>query len=196
MIRAGIPAQNQSLSQGDAGVALPRDSRDTPDAMVRALSLFVSALIVGALACASPDEPAPHETYEVGSLMTPAMLKDQFGEEHHLDQSVELILFAKDMEGAKLIQDLLGSAEPELLEKLHAVYVADISRMPGIITRTRAIPKMKKRPYPTLLDRTGTVTESFPGEEGKATLIRLEKLRVWEIENVSTEGELRAAIGN
>ena len=45
-------------------------------------------------------------------------------------------------------------------------------------------------------DRTGTVTESFPGEEGKATLIRLEKLRVWEIENVSTEGELRSAIGN
>jgi len=162
--------------------------------MIRALSLFVSALIAGTLACASPDEPAPASTYEVGSLMTPAMLKDQFGEEHHLDESVNLILFARDMEGAQLIQDLLGGAEPGLLGELHAVYVADISRMPGLITRTMAIPKLKKRPYPTLLDRTGTVSRSFPSQEGKATLIRLELLRVWEIESVGSAEELRAAI--
>jgi len=123
-------------------------------------------------------------------------LRDQFGEEHTLDQNVDLVFFAKDMNGGKLIQDLLAGAEPGLLEELRAVYVADVSKMPALITRTMAIPSMKKRSYPMLLDRTGMVTEPFPGVEGKATLIRLEKLRIWEIENLATADELRAAIAN
>ena len=66
-----------------------------------------------------------------------------------------------------------------------AVYVADISGMPGLIAKTFAIPAMRDRPYFMLLDRDGETTARLPDIEGQATLVFLDRLAVRRIVNVT-----------
>jgi hypothetical protein len=58
-----------------------------------------------------------------------------------------------------------------------------------------AIPRMRGRPYPTLLDRDGAVTAAFPSEPGKATLLRLEQRRIQAVLHVDSVSQLRDALG-
>jgi len=84
---------------------------------------------------------------------------------------------------------------PDALEANRALYVADISGMPSFIASMSAIPKMKKRPYPTLLDRDGRATAAFPAQEGKATIMRLSSLQVVELRFVDSTNALGEALG-
>jgi hypothetical protein len=58
-----------------------------------------------------------------------------------------------------------------------------------------AIPKMQdERPYPTLLDRDGSVTAAFPSEEGRVTILLLDRLRVRGIEYRGSVAGLKDAV--
>ncbi len=147
------------------------------------------------LACAS-DTP-PVAILKVGSVLKVATLNDQNGEPRRIDESVRAVFFAREMEGGKVIRALLDEAGPEYLEKHKAVYVADISEMPSLIASLIAIPKMQReRSYPTLLDRTGETTASYPAEEGRVTVILLDKLRVKSIIYRGTTAGLRDAVSS
>jgi len=135
----------------------------------------------------------PTEPYAVGSEIAPIVLLDQFGVEQQIDEEVRLVLFARDMTGGGVIKDVLA-ARPEALVVNDAVYVADISGMPQLIARMSAIPKMRERPYPTLLDRDGVATAAFPAQEGRATVMRLEALRVTQVDFVASTAALREAL--
>jgi hypothetical protein len=75
------------------------------------------------------------------------------------------------------------------------VYVADIHRMPGFVARMFALPSMRKRPYPMLLDREGQVTAPLPSEEGRVVLIRLASREIVGIEAFDDAAALRASLG-
>jgi hypothetical protein len=72
--------------------------------------------------------------------------------------------------------------------------VADISRMPGLIARTIAKPRMRKRPYPLLLDEQGELTAAWPSQKERTTLIRLEANRILEVLHFEEPASLRRAI--
>ena len=128
-------------------------------------------------ACASQSVPAT--ALQVGSRIAPATLLDQHEVPRPIDERTRVILFAREMQGGALIRELLDHESASYLEQHHAVYVADISDMPGMITKLVAIPKMQEeRLYPTLLDRDGTTTAAFPAQEGLATVMVLDELRV------------------
>jgi hypothetical protein len=155
-------------------------------------SLLAAFAVITAFACAS-DAPAP-KSLVVGSVIPKATLLDQHEKPHQLDESVKVIFFAREMEGGNVIRSLLDSEGPEFLEKHHALYIADISEMPSLIAKMMALPRMKKRPYPTVLDRDGLVTAAFPSEEGRVTILRLDRLKVTGIEyRGSVEGLRKAA---
>ena len=143
-------------------------------------------------ACGSPAPPP--SPYGAGSVLPSASLEDQFGAVHSLDESLRLVLFSRDMEGGALLREVLAQ-HPDALARLQAVYVADISGMPSLIANTMAIPRMRGRPYPTLLDRDGGVTAAFPSEPGKATLLRLEQRRIQAVLHVDSVSQLRDALG-
>ena len=144
-------------------------------------------------ACAS-DAP-PVETLKVGSTVGMATLLDQNDEPHHLDESVHFVFFAREMEGGAVIRALLDEAGPEYLTEHRVLYIADISGMPSLIANMIAIPKMQEeRPYPTLLDRDGSATVAFPSEEGRVTVMALDRLRVKGIRYRGTTAGLREAV--
>jgi hypothetical protein len=157
-----------------------------------AVAVILCAL---AAACATDSAKAPPAMNAVGDPLQPFSLQDQHGEKHSVDTSTRLILFSRDMDGGDVVKQVLAEQAGDYLGARYAVYVADISRMPGFISKTIAIPRMRDRSYPTLLDLEGSVTARLPSQPGKATLIRLDELTIAEVRYAGTSDELRAALG-
>lgn len=146
-----------------------------------------------ALACAST--PPPVKPLAVGSRVQSATLLDQNEVPRAIDENVQIIFFAREMEGGAVIRSLLDAEDASYLEENRAVYVADISGMPGLIANLVAIPKMQKeRSYPTLLDRDGSTTAPFPGQAGQVTVLLLDDLQVTAIEYRGSLEGLREAV--
>ncbi len=89
----------------------------------------------------------------VDSVVDNLKIKDQNEVEKVIDTNVKTILFASDKSTSDMLRDyLLPLSEKEnILEKNSAVYVADISGMPSLISKFIALPKMKKYPFSVLL---------------------------------------------
>jgi hypothetical protein len=151
------------------------------------LARLLVLLLVAARAGAEP--------LAVGSTLPPRTLPDQHGTEHAIDESVRLVLFTRDMKGGGVVKEALQADGRSFLERHHALYVSDVSRMPGLIRSAIAKPRLRSRGYPILLDEAGTATADLPAAEGKATLLFLEKLHVTRVEQVGSVEELRGAVG-
>jgi len=149
--------------------------------------LLLAALLAAASAQAEP--------YAVGDALEPVTLEDQHGVSHTLDGSVQVVLFSRDMDGGDVLKQALADAPKDFLAQRGALYVADIEGMPRLVARLFALPSMRRRPYPMLLDRDGTKTARLPSEEGAATLLFLESLRLVRVLHTGSPAELRGAIG-
>ena len=128
---------------------------------------------------------------DVNSNIENITIKDQFEKEHKLDANVKTILFASDKKTSDLLRDyLLPLSEKEnILEKNSAVYVADISGMPSLISKFIALPKMKKYPFSVLL-LDDTNKDNFVKEDGKIIVYSLENGKVVKIDKISSKEEL------
>ena len=147
---------------------------------------FISlALFVAGLAAAEP--------LSAGDRILPFSLEDQHGVTHAVDESIRVILFSRDMKGGELLKEALSETSEGYLESHGAAYVADISGMPKLVARLFALPAMRKRPYPVLLDRIGDATQQLPDLEARATLIFCHELEIQRVEYAETAaGVLRA----
>jgi len=125
---------------------------------------------------------AEAEPLGVGDGLPPFSLEDQHGEEHPLDAGIRLILYSRDMDGGSVMREAMEGRDGEFLAVRGVAYVNEISAMPGLVTRLFALPKMRRRPYPILLDREGEATARFPDRSGSATLILLEGSKLTSIE--------------
>jgi hypothetical protein len=125
-------------------------------------------------------------------------LPDQHGVSHRVDAAVRVLLLSRDMDGGAVVRGALeakGAEAGAFLAGLGAVYVADVSRMPGIVRRLFALPRMRSRPYPVLLDTTGEATAALPAEPGRASVLWLEDLRPVRVETFGAPEALLAALG-
>ena len=130
----------------------------------------------------------------VGDLVPELSLEDQHGETRSIDDSTRLVLFSRDMEGGDLLKSALADVKEDFLPSRSVVYVSDISGMPRLVARMFAIPSMRRRPYPMLLDRTGEATASLPDVPGRATVLFLEGRRIERIEHAEDVAGIRALL--
>jgi hypothetical protein len=129
----------------------------------------------------------------VGSEASAIKIKDQFEKEHTVDANVKTILFASDKDTSDILKDYLLSKDADILTRNNAVYVADISGMPSLISKFIAMPKMKKYPFSILL-LDDTNKENFTKEEGKIIVYTLENSKVTNISKISKKEELEVII--
>lgn len=127
----------------------------------------------------------------VNSSVPELKIKDQFEKEHTLNANIKTILFASDKTTSDMIRDyLLPLSEKEnILERNNALYIADISGMPSLISKYIALPKMKKYPFSILL-LDDTNKDNFTKEDGKIIVYTLDNLKVTNITKISTPQEL------
>lgn len=132
------------------------------------------------------------EPYAVGERIEPFTLEDQHGESHRVDESVAVILFGRDMSTDKIVKAALEQADPDALRARRVVYVADIDGMPRLVAKLFALPSMRRRSYPMLLDRDGQTTARLPDVAGTVTVLHLDRLKITRVEYLTEPAEVRA----
>lgn len=155
------------------------------------IAFVTAALVLGALGA-----PAAAEELGPGDVLPALALPDPHGETHVVEGDTRVLILSRDMDGGGAVRGALEEGGAEFLAAHDAVYVADVSGMPWLIRKTIALPRMRDRPYPLLLDEDGEDTATLPHEEGKATLLFLAAgdNRVEAVAYAGTAEELRAAI--
>jgi hypothetical protein len=134
------------------------------------------------------------ERHDVGATIPSFALEDQHGVRAEIDEKVGVLVLTRDMDGGDVVKQALADEDQAFLDGRRAAYVADVSRMPALVTRFIAVPRMRDRRYRILLDRKGEIVPDFPVTQGKPTVVRLDRLRIVRIEHPGTPAELRSAI--
>lgn len=112
---------------------------------------------------------------EKGERLLPWTLLDQFDKAYTLDQQARILLVARNMTGAKLLKAALEEKPKGFLEARQAVFVADVSRMPAVISTLFAVPAMRDYNYRVLLDSQSRVASRYPAAEDQVLWLDLER---------------------
>jgi hypothetical protein len=165
-----------------SGLTRGRNARSARAVRLAALGLVLATT----LATAAP--------VDVGTALAGFTLDDQHGVPGTVDARTRIVLFTREMKGGDVAKAALAGADQSFLDARGLVYVADVSRMPAVVLRLFALPRMRERPYRMLLDRDGTQTRDLPATEGRATVLFLTELRVTRVADYGSAAELRAAL--
>ncbi|MBF8160409.1 FAD/FMN-containing dehydrogenase [Ectopseudomonas hydrolytica] len=131
---------------------------------------------------------------EPGERLAPWTLLDQHDEPYTLNDETRILLVARDMAGAKLVDAALQGKPRGYLEQRQAIFLADISRMPGVIANLFALPKMRDYNYRILLDRDARIAPRYPAGEGEVLWLQLEDGRLVEQRVFGEVGELKSTL--
>lgn len=131
---------------------------------------------------------------EVGDRLASWTLLDQFDQAFTLDNRTQTLLVARSMDAAKLVDAALQGRSKGYLEARHAVFVADIQRMPRLIAKMFAVPAMRGYDYRVMLDREGRVAARYPGAEDKVLWLQLKDGQLVERREYATAAQLREAL--
>jgi hypothetical protein len=131
---------------------------------------------------------------EPGERLAPWTLLDQYEQPYSLNADTRLLLVARDMDGAKLVKAALADQPKGYLEARGAVFVADIERMPAVISKLFAIPAMRDYSYRVMLDRDGRVASRYAGTEGQVLWLTLDHGVLVEQREYADAAPLKAAL--
>ncbi|MFN9528153.1 MAG: FAD/FMN-containing dehydrogenase [Pseudomonadaceae bacterium] len=111
---------------------------------------------------------------EPGERLAPWTLLDQHDVPYTLNDETRILLVARDMDGAKLVNAALEGKPKGYLDERQAVFLADISRMPSVIASLFALPKMRDYNYRILLDHDARIAPRYQVGEGEVLWLQLE----------------------
>ncbi len=131
---------------------------------------------------------------EKGERLLPWTLLDQFDKAYTLDQQARILLVARNMTGAKLLKAALEEKPKGFLEARQAVFVADVSRMPAVISTLFAVPAMRDYNYRVLLDSQSRVASRYPAAEDQVLWLDLERGVLRDSRTVTDAQALRQAL--
>jgi hypothetical protein len=134
------------------------------------------------------------QALETGERLAPWTLSDQFEQAYTLDDDLRILLVARSMDAAKLLDAALEGQAKGYLEARQALFVADISRMPGLIGKLFAIPAMRDYNYRVLLDREAQVVPQYAAPEEGVLWLQLERGVLRERRVFTDAAALRSAL--
>lgn len=127
----------------------------------------------------------------VGDALPSIQYTDQFDKPSALPNDLEKIIFIADMDASKISHPLLLKEGNAYLEKYKTVIISDIHKMPSLISRFVALPKMREYPYTIRLIREEKIGDPFPRIKGQITCIDLKSDKILKIEFAENELALR-----
>lgn len=129
---------------------------------------------------------------ELGKPFPLSEWQDQFEVNQQITDSTKKIFFISDMPASKILHAEMESKEEDFLTKNNTIVFSDIHRMPSLISKFIAIPKMKNYKYKLLLIRDEETGKIFPKETEKITAITLNKKKIIKIEFIGNGEELKS----
>lgn len=134
------------------------------------------------------------QAVEPGERLAPWTLSDQFEQAYTLDDDLRILLVARSMDGAKLLDAALEGQAKGYLEARQALFVADVSGMPSLIGKLFAIPAMRDYSYRVLLDREAQVVPQYAAPEEGVLWLQLQRGVLQERRVFGDAAALRAAL--
>ena len=128
-----------------------------------------------------------------GSKFKLFVLPDQFGVYHTVDRHIKTIIISSQKDTGKDVNNFLASKSPKYLIQNDAVFIANISKMPSIITNMIAMPRLKKYKHNILLINDEE-DNRFSHEEDKITIYKLEDSIVQKIYYINSAKEIQKAL--
>ncbi len=138
--------------------------------------------------------PLLAQAVEPGDRLAPWTLLDQYDQPYSLSADTRILLVAQDMDGAKLVKAALAGQPKGYLEARGAVFVADIQRMPALVSKLFAIPAMRDYSYRVMLDREGRVASRYAAADGKVQWLTLDNGVLVKRQAFSDTPALKAAL--
>ncbi|MBK8396451.1 MAG: hypothetical protein IPL26_14610 [Leptospiraceae bacterium] len=129
-----------------------------------------------------------------GREVTLTQYETQHDEKVSLPKDTKLIVFTSEMEASKIAHEVFEKLGDSYLKQKSIVFISDIHRMPFLISKFVALPKMRSYKYSIHLIKEEGPGLIFPREKGKLTVISLSELKVISIEYISTSEELKGRI--
>jgi hypothetical protein len=156
--------------------------------------LPLPTLIALTLCALSTFTNAQTSPIQAGSTMPSMALTDQHEKPWAIPIYTRLVLFSGSRDANTIAQGLLSQKPVDYLKTKKTVYLSDMSKMPGFITRNFALPSMRDLPYSLGVVLNADETRDFPREDGALTAIFLDKGRVTRIEFIKTTESLNQAL--
>lgn len=129
-----------------------------------------------------------HTTY--GEIITEG-LSDQFDQPTDINAATRWIIFIHEKATSQIFNDKLNLLKINLDEK-PVLYVSDISKMPSMITKWIAIPRMKKLGYKMALDREGNITKNWPRQKESVTILEVKNQAIVSSNFLEDEEQIEA----
>ena len=120
-------------------------------------------------------------------------LLDQNDKAYTLDDSAQVLLIARSMSAAKLMNTAIEAQPAGYLEARHIVYLADIEKMPSLI-KLVAVPAMRSAKYRIMLDRDGRVATRYGGDRDTVQWLSLKNGAVINEKRYADGTDLQQAI--
>lgn len=149
------------------------------------IALVFSAVLLSA---ASLKVNSPFSVLESFAYETP------LGRQMKIPKKTKLVIVAFEKDTGALVNEYLDTQSPFYLLKKNSIFIADIHKMPTIITTMFALPKLQKYKHLIYLHYGELLESTVPNKEAKVTLLYIEDEKIKEISYISTKEELKKAI--
>ena len=117
-----------------------------------------------------------------GETLPPINLTDQHEKPLAIARDTRLVFFAAEMDGSRLMTKALAALPATALKDRNAVYIADISGMPGLVSIMFAGPKLQREAYTVALVKDAKEAAILPRKPGAVTVLRIDDGKVIAIE--------------
>ncbi|BDA78500.1 hypothetical protein LPTSP3_g14300 [Leptospira kobayashii] len=131
-----------------------------------------------------------------GDSFPKIIFTNQFEKEAPIAQNTKKVIFVSDMDASKIVHSVLEKDGDSLLNQSESVLISDIHKMPGLITKFVALPKMRSYSYTIHLIREENIGSTIPRKKGLVTLIFLDREKITSIEFVDEAFKLREFINS
>ena len=123
-------------------------------------------------------------------------LPDQFDKAVTLTPQTKKIIFVFAKATGHTVKEFLKKQDKGYLPSRDTIFVADLSGMPTIIRNTFALPDFRKSSYSVVLIYDKTIASFYKNEKDvdKITIITLNNGVITDLQTLSTENELKAAL--
>lgn len=106
----------------------------------------------------------------------------------------KLVLIAFEKDTGATVNDFLSTKNKYYLQKNKTIFIADIHRMPSMVTKMFALPKMKKYKHLIYLHYGEKFENAIPSKDDKITVLRVVNRKITSISYISSAKELQATI--
>ena len=133
----------------------------------------------------------------IGQPITPLSLNDQFDVEHNITSTTKKVIFTFKKASSHIVKDYLATQKADYLKERDAMYVADVSAMPAIISFF-VLPMLTSNEFPILVIEEEEQAEVYKNEEQieAVMVVILKDEVVVDIKYINSEEDLIKEMDN